>query len=108
MSFAELLSYISTLTVFIPFFYCLPALRKKDKAVVALFILLCISVLISIVSELNVHTGSSNSLLYFNLYTLLEFIGVSFIYVSLLHQWKTIIYIVMVLFTLFFTGNCLW
>lgn len=108
MSFAELLSYVSTLTVFIPFLYCLTALKKKDKLIISLFILLCISIAISGVTEFYIQRGSETSLLYFNLYTLLEFIGISVLYTALLPHYRYGIYFTMLLFTAFFAADCYW
>jgi hypothetical protein len=108
MSFAELLSYISTLTIFIPFLYCIQIIKKRDKFIIALFILLCLSILTSAFTEYYIQMNSNTSLFCLNVYTLFEFIGVSFVYSFLLPHWKKSIYGVLVLFVLFFGANSYW
>lgn len=108
MSFAELLSYISTLTVFVPFFYCVPAIKRKDKFLLSLLLLLCISIIISIISEIYVQTGSKIYIQCFNLYTLFEFVGISFVYGFLMPHLRKWTYLSMVLFVLYFLINCYW
>ena len=108
MSFAELLSYVSTLTVFIPFLYSFPGIKSKNKFLISLFILLCISIVSSGVTEVYIQLKGNASVLYFNLYTLLEFIGVSIVYTSLLPQWKNGIYLIVVLFITFFAIDSYW
>lgn len=108
MSFAELLSYISTLTVFVPFLYCLIAIKKKDTFIIRLLILLSISILTSIVTEYYNQAGSKTSFVLFNLYSLLEFTGVSFVYASLLPHWKKRIYTIMALYVIFYAVDSYW
>ncbi|ANE50510.1 hypothetical protein [Flavisolibacter tropicus] len=108
MSFAELLSYISTLTVFIPFLLCLQAIRKKEKFIIALFVLLCTSILTSGLTEYYIQMGSETSLLCLNVYTLFEFTGISIVYALLLPHLKKLIYGTVLLFVAFFIANCYW
>jgi len=107
MSFAELLSYISTLTVFIPFLYCLSALKRGDKFVIPLFVLLCISILTSTVAEYYIQVGRQTAL-FLNVYTYFEFIGISFIYAALLPHWKKGVYFVMALYSVFYIVDSYW
>jgi len=108
MSFAELLSYISTLTVFIPFLYCLTAVKKKDPFITRLILLLCISIITSIVTEYYTQANSKVSFVWFNLYSLFEFLGISFLYASLLPHWKKGIYFAMALFAGFYAVDSYW
>lgn len=107
MSFDYLFSYFGSLTVLIPFICCLLARKKKDKVVNTIWILLGIDIVIAIITEFYNQAGSSNSFLYVNLYTLLEFFMISLVYTSLLPQWKRWIYTIIVLYTIFFVINSL-
>lgn len=108
MSFAELLSYISTLTIFIPFLLCLQAIRRKENFIIALFVLLCTSILTSGFTEYYIQMGSETSLLCLNVYTLFEFTGISIVYAFLLPHLKKLIYGTVALFIAFFIANCYW